>query len=109
MSSSCLSRFIVGTLFALGANVGWSEYYPDRAESDRTDITIHIIWLKNYAEVSRACSELEGIYPPKSIIYGCYFRMANTIYAVQPESFNDYEHLVILGHEFWHALGAEHP
>lgn len=56
------------------------------------------------------CSFMMGRDPadPGRVV-GCYNPSSSTIYAVEPRNFNDTTYLEILGHEFWHALGAEHP
>ena len=82
--------------------------YPDSAKSTETTITVHIVWMPTYEAVDKACSAL-GNTPPEGTIVGCYHPASKTIFAVEPANFNDYPKLVILGHEFWHALGAEHP
>lgn len=87
-----------------------SAQYPNTAKSTRTTATIHIIWLPSHKITNLACSALSGQPIPKDgTIVGCYNPSTQTIYAVQPRSFNDHFGLEILGHEFWHALGAEHP
>lgn len=87
--------------------------YPDSAKSTRTEVTVRVIWLANHHDVDLACSYF-GSMPPsgdltKRAILGCYLPWNTTIIAVEPTSFNDEFHLEVLGHEFWHALGATHP
>lgn len=78
--------------------------YPDSASATRTEVTVRV-HFGTQEEISTLCR----FYDParRNAITSCYF--AGTIYAVQPTSFNDTTRLMILGHEFWHALGATHP
>lgn len=85
-----------------------ADRYPPSAKSTRTTVTVHVVWLENQKTVDAVCSTLAG-GSPEGKIAGCYFETNSTIYTVQPKSFNDTYWLSILGHEFWHALGAEHP
>lgn len=97
--------FFLSTISAFATN-----HYPDSAKSTRTTVTVHIIWMPNYQAVNHYCSFLSGQpIPTDGVIVGCYFPSTSTIIAVEPESFNDTKRLEILGHEFWHALGAQHP
>lgn len=84
--------------------------YPDSAKSTETSITIHVIWLPSHKATNQLCSALMDQPPPdKGTIVGCYNPETHTIYVVEPDSFNDHFGLEILGHEFWHSLGATHP
>ena len=84
--------------------------YPDSAKSTRTTVTVHIIWLPSFNAVNHLCSFLAGHpIPTDGIIVGCYEPQSQTIFAVEPKNFDDSTRLEILGHEFWHALGASHP
>lgn len=80
--------------------------YPDRAKSTKTKVTVTLVWLPDFPAVHAMCSFL---MEANSMIVGCFDSRTNTIYAVEPQNFNDHFRLEILGHEFWHALGAEHP
>lgn len=82
--------------------------YPDQAKSNRTTITVNIVWLPNFNAVNAICSFLMRL-KDDGLIVGCYDPSTQTIYAVEPRNFDDKLRLEILGHEFWHALGAEHP
>lgn len=82
--------------------------YPLHAKSTKMIVTVAVVWEPSEKEVDTICNKLND-KPPSNNIAGCYDRRTNTIYAVEPISFNDGYHLVILGHEFWHALGANHP
>lgn len=89
-------------------SLAFADQYPDQAKSTRTTVTVTVVWLQSFEDVDKVCASL-GWEKPEGVIVGCYHRSTRTIYAVEPTSFNDYLHLTILGHEFWHALGAEHP
>ena len=80
--------------------------YPDSAKSTRTTVTVNVVWLPSFKAVNALC---EFLAEKQGMIVGCYDSRTETIYAVEPENFNDAFHLEILGHEFWHALGAMHP
>jgi len=95
--------FGVAFLLALTAN---ADQYPDHAKSTRTTVTVNIIWLPTFEAVHAICTFM---HETQQGVVGCFNPATNTIYAVEPESFNDHFHLEILGHEFWHALGAQHP
>lgn len=97
-------------LFALALLPAHAAKYPDRAKSTRTTVTVHVVWLPTIKSVNHLCSMMMGQPIPKDgMIVGCYNPANTTIYAAEPRSFNDTYRLEILGHEFWHALGAEHP
>lgn len=111
MSSRCLWPSFVGAFFLTAALSANAVEYPPHAESNRTTVLVHIIWFKTFREVDAACKALSN-EPPSigdEMIVGCYYYPTLTIYAVEPHSFNDEQRLEILGHEFWHALGAQHP
>lgn len=87
-----------------------SKMFPDEAHATRTTVTVHVVWLPSFRATDAFCALSMPPKKDKSLtIVGCYSPHNQTIYAVQPDSFNDNVHLEILGHEFWHALGAEHP
>lgn len=107
--SSALQKLLFGVAFFLSFSLAAGQY-PDEAHSTRTTVTVHIVWLKSFDAVNEYCSFLMGQPIPKDgKIVGCYNSETSTIYAVEPKNFNDTTRLGILGHEFWHALGAEHP
>jgi hypothetical protein len=101
-------KLLFGVAFLLPAH---ADQYPDHAKSTRTEVTVRIVWLPNFRMVDAACALTNGDPPSKGpkIFVGCFDPRTSTIYAVEPSSFNDSFRLEILGHEFWHALGAEHP
>ena len=92
----------------LSAFIAQAQQYPDHAQSTRTTVIVKVIWYETRAAVDIACSELRE-EPAEGNILACYDPRTRTIHAVEPVSFNDLLGLTILGHEFWHALGAEHP
>lgn len=106
-----MKRLLFGLALMWGlAHFSFADQYPPHAESTRTITTVRVVWLPDIRTVDMVCNYLDGrIHPtkPPNVILGCY--LDDTIYAVQPKSFNDEFFLTILGHEFWHALGAEHP
>jgi hypothetical protein len=67
------------------------------------------IWLPTLKDANAACAAQIGADPTTTRIYACYNSDSHIIYAVEPTSFNDHFGLEVLGHEFWHALGATHP
>lgn len=101
---AALWALLVGAFFSSPAFAA----YPDHAESTRTDVTVHVVWVKSYAEADAICAAIAG-ETARGTILACYAVATQTIYAVQPTSFNDQFGLMVLGHEFWHALGADHP
>lgn len=107
MFRSWIKPLIAGAFFLL-ATLAHADQYPDSAGSTQVRVTVTVVWLKDFEAVDTVCSAL-GWAKPGNDIVGCYHPATQTIYAVQPTNFNDYLHLTILGHEFWHALGAEHP
>lgn len=80
--------------------------YPDHAQSTETVTNVRVVWL-DPALVDKACRSKDA--PDDEVYLGCYDPSTHTIYAPEPRSFNDRWRLSILGHEFWHALGAKHP
>lgn len=103
-----LKHLITGLALAGLALFSSAAQYPDHAQSTRTTTTVHIVWLPDFETADLVCGYIGGV-PSSGTILACYVYSTQTIYAVQPTSFNDQFHLMILGHEFWHALGAEHP
>lgn len=83
-------------------------HYPPEAHSTRTTVTVNVVWLPDFRMVDLVCAYLSH-EKPEGRIKGCFDPMTTTIYAVEPSSFNDMRLLGILGHEFWHSLGAMHP
>ncbi len=104
-------KLLFGAAFFLAAISAFaSGHYPNEAKSTRTTVTVHVVWLPSFDAVNHFCSFLMSQpIPTDGVIVGCYDRETETIYAVEPKSFNDEKRLEILGHEFWHALGARHP
>lgn len=112
--ASLLKKLLFGAafLFLLAALPAVAGQYPDEAHSTRRATFVRVVWMPSLMAVNHMCSKLMGIPPdPKdgSMIVGCYNPVTKTIYAAEPRNFNDHYRLEILGHEFWHALGAEHP
>lgn len=105
-----MKALLAGLLFgvALFSSASNAAQYPDSAKSTRNTVTVNVVWMTDHDEVDAICSAFAGI-EPKGTIRGCYLPSNNVIYVVEPTSFNDHYHLLILGHEFWHALGADHP
>lgn len=105
--SSTLSRLLFGVAFLLPvAFAAPTGQYPEHAKSTRTTVTVNIVWLPSFQAVNALCGFL---MEKQGTIVGCFDPKTQTIYAVEPENFNDHFKLEILGHEFWHALGAQHP
>lgn len=105
MLRACLGLALGLALFSFAAAEG---RYPDSAEATRSVTIVRVQWVADYAEADAVCSKL-GNEEAKGTILACYHIPTGTIVAVQPSSFNDWQNLAILGHEFWHALGASHP
>lgn len=99
---------LLGAFFSLiFSTVALSQQYPDHASSIKDSSNVRVIWLSPI-EVNDTCWEFSQKVPD-GVILGCYVPATNTIYAPEPRSFNDHKRLETLGHEYWHALGAEHP
>lgn len=84
---------------------------PDLIHKSNRDVTtVHMRWMKSFIEVNNACNKYVSM--PMLSILGCTvfdgYDGSITIIAVEPDDFNDHTKLEILGHEFWHALGAKH-
>lgn len=106
---STIKPLLLGAAFLLPALSFAQMQYPDHAQSTQTGgIVVSVKFLPDFDYVDAICSFLAGI-PPSGSILGCFDPASRTIYAVEPTSFNDEYRLMILGHEFWHALGADHP
>lgn len=112
MSRALTQKLLSGVafLFVFSTSSTLAGQYPDEATSTRTTVTVQVVWLDTTAAVNTYCSFLMNQpIPTDGVIVGCYDPSTMTIYAVEPKNFNDRYRLEILGHEFWHALGATHP
>ena len=96
---------------ALAALVGCSSVPVVQPSSPArwNSITVEVHWLKKQ-QVGEVCNRL-GL--PDTMFKGCARSKPDNIsicevYAVQPESFEDYPNLETLGHEVWHCFGAQH-
>lgn len=114
MVHATFGKLLFGAAFLLSSCVTVSgitktapPQYPEHAKSTRTSVTVTVVWMDNFRAVNAVCTYL--MQAPQRAIVGCFDPSTNTIYAVEPASFNDATRLEILGHEFWHALGAVHP
>ena len=108
MSRSWFKPLFAGAFFILSTFIAQAQQYPDHAQSTSTTVIVTVIWYEDAAAVDAFCALAMGEIPEGNIL-ACYDPNTWTIHAVEPKSFNDLRGLVILGHEFWHALGAEHP
>lgn len=68
--------------------------------------TVYIQWVRNKAEGNRVCVSKGAPEYSGACAYGT--TDSCNIVAIQPKDFNDTEALAVLGHEFWHCLGAKH-
>lgn len=101
-------KLLFGVAFLLSFSFfAQADRYPDSAQSNKTTVTVTVVWLPTFSAVDAYCKLPHR--DPHTITFGCFNPDTNVIYAVQPSSFNDHFRLEILGHEFWHALGAVHP
>lgn len=95
-------RWLAAALLALPAMAA-DVVIPYRfyAPPTKTLVTVQVMWVG--AESARAICKGGA---------ACWFPSAtgqpDLIVAEQPENFNDERRLMILGHEFFHALGAQH-
>lgn len=80
--------------------------YPEEAKATKNVVVVRVVFMEP-EEVNKFCND--GVVSEEYVILGCFDPKTSTIYTPEPKNFNDYERLTILGHEFWHALGAEHP
>jgi hypothetical protein len=76
-----------------------------------TSTVVTVDWVRGVDEMQRLCSPELGT---DKIWYACasVSRIGNTtfctIHAIMPKDFNDEVLLAVLGHEFYHCLGATH-
>jgi hypothetical protein len=68
--------------------------------------TVYVQWVRNKAEGNRICASKGAPEYSGACAYGT--TDSCNIVAIQPRDFNDTEALAVLGHEFWHCLGAKH-
>lgn len=112
MFPSIAKRLLLGVaFFSLSA---WSQqpeirHYPVTTKSTTSIATVAVVWLPSFKVANEICAFMAGVDPATTEIYACYNRDSNIIYTVEPADFNDHFLLEVLGHEFWHALGATHP
>lgn len=105
MNLTPLSALAMGAIFLSASS--FAGQYPDEAKSTRTSVVVTVVW-GTPTETDAICAHLSG-EKAEGNIYGCFDPRTFTIYTPEPTSFNDHWRLLILGHEFWHALGASHP
>lgn len=97
---------------ALAALFGCAHHvtaYPEQGALERRAIV-------SYAYIAvQWVTRVDDIEGCKGLVYGCAHVVIDdqgyghcTIFVFQPEDFNDYLRLAMLGHEFWHCLGARH-
>lgn len=68
--------------------------------------TVYIRWVNTKAEANRICASKGAPEYSGACAYGT--TDSCNIVAIQPKDFNDTAALAVLGHEFWHCLGAKH-
>lgn len=73
-------------------------------KSSLTEVTVAVKWVKTVDQLNSVCGS------PNRLTYGCAISLGNhcTIHVIEPRDFNDVPLLAMLGHEFWHCLGARH-
>ena len=102
-------KLLLGAAFLFALPV-FADRYPEHAEADRRAVYVKVEWQPDWDTVNKLCAKLINVpLPDDGVFLACYNSETHTIYAVQPRNFNDERRLAILGHEFWHALGARHP
>jgi hypothetical protein len=108
--SSTFGKLLFGAAFLLSAcqAIPAKPFYGPGSKSLRTTVTVNVVWMPSFKAVHAVCALLIG-HEPKNGYVGCFDPKTQTLYAVEPRDFNDSNALEILGHEFWHALGADHP
>ena len=80
-------------------------------KSTRNQVLVRVVWMQSFEEAQERCiKDGDAQVSPGMRIMGCYIEREKekVIYAVEPAGFDDYDKLIVLGHEFWHALGANH-
>lgn len=113
MWASIKPLLLLGAAFLLcqpvleAAQAGKAPQYKTLSKSTKTQVNVTIVWAATAAEVDAICSKLLD-RPATGSVAACYVPVTNTIYAVEPTDFNDDYHLMILGHEIWHSIGADH-
>lgn len=110
-----MRRYILALVLTLG--LAACEYqvtgYPQQPAMTAaplvTDTSLHIHWHSSVDEIAKVCPAKDG-----EILYGCatwnlYGTMSVCdVQALMPKDFNDVVRLIILGHEVFHCLGAQH-
>lgn len=77
----------------------------NRATRDR--VVLHITWATSSDDLPMGLngSRLAGVTRGPELIGEDWHAYVTCL---QPDDFNDFDHLETLGHECWHALGAMH-
>lgn len=81
---------------------------PLLSKSTVNSVYVHVRWHKSVDTLTDACTN------DNRLMYGCaYFTTIENknfcvIHAIEPKDFGDAAKMAILGHEFWHCLGARH-
>lgn len=88
-------------------------HYPEQqhtiSKSTITHTEVKVIWHKDVDEMPKECKRFSN-----ATLYGCAMVFKNEkksvciLHAIEPNNFNDTAKLAVLGHEFWHCLGARH-
>ena len=78
---------------------------PLTVKSSIPEVTVKVNWVQSVDQISQACGA------NNRLLYGCAYSYPGNrceIYVIEPRDFNDIALLAMLGHEFWHCLGARH-
>lgn len=105
--------FVVALMLAMAGLPG-CEYkiadYPTAppmiAPPSKGQVTVAIYWHEGVDEIAKFCQ-----INTSGIVYECSISLPGdkcVIHAVKPKDFNDQARIALLGHEFFHCLGAQH-
>jgi uncharacterized lipoprotein NlpE involved in copper resistance len=100
------------------ASDGMSGQYKTTSKDRWEDATVHVNWVRDQTALNEKCQSFAAKYTGNhpAQFGACTLVVSDgksstgtcEIYAIRPRSFNDNANLRVLGHEFWHCLGATH-
>jgi hypothetical protein len=105
MRALILALTLGATIACAHQITGYTQQPKTLARADRDSVLVIVRWVRGVDDLVDHCDPVPGV-----IVYACAIPRGPvcTVWAVQPDDFDDATKLAILGHELWHCLGAQH-